>query len=135
MSVRTLFARFRHLVLYGIIGSFSAGLDFVIYTLLVEFAEMPYLMANCISVLAGISVSFMLNRSFNFKVKDRVARRFATFLAIGLSGLLLSNIILFLCIDQWGMHEVIAKILSIVLVVGLQFLLNKIITFKPANHE
>lgn len=125
----------RHLILYGIIGSFSAGLDFAIYTALVQWTGISYLAANCISVLAGISVSFMLNRSYNFKVKDCVGRRFVTFLAVGLFGLALSNLILYLCIDLCGMHKVIAKMLSIVLVVGLQFLLNKFITFKTENDE
>ena len=129
-----LFQNFRHLILYGIIGSCSAGLDFIIYTLLVQEIGMQYLAANCISVLVGISVSFMLNRSYNFKVKDHAARRFATFLTIGLLGLVMSNVILYLCIDIWGMHKIVAKLLSIVIVVGMQFLLNKFVTFKPTSH-
>ena len=125
----------RHLILYGIIGSCSAGLDFVIYTILVQLVGMPYLAANCISVLVGISVSFLMNRNYNFKVRDHVGRRFATFLAVGLFGLLLSNLILYLCIDIWGMHKIIAKILSIVLVVGVQFIINKYVTFKPSSQR
>lgn len=130
--IRQLFQKFRHLILYGIIGSFSSGTDFVIYTLLVQFVGVQYLVANCISVLVGISTSFVLNRSFNFKVKDHAKRRFAMFLTIGLSGLMISNVILYLCIDVLGKNELISKLLSIVLVVFLQFLANKYVTFKPS---
>ena len=133
--VKTLYKKFHHLVLYGIIGSFSSGLDFLIYTLLVQLVGLQYLVANCISVVAGISTSFYLNRNYNFKVKDHTKRRFSIFLTVGLCGLVMSNLILYLCIDNLGMDKLISKLLSIVLVVFFQFLVNKYLTFKPTNNE
>ena len=133
--VKTLYKKFHHLVLYGIIGSFSSGLDFLIYTLLVQLVGLQYLVANCISVVAGISTSFYLNRNYNFKVKDHTKRRFSIFLTVGLCGLVMSNLILYLCIDNLGMDKLISKLLSIALVVFFQFLVNKYLTFKPTNNE
>ena len=133
--IKTLYKRFHHLVLYGIIGSFSSGLDFLIYTLLVQLVGLQYLVANCISVVAGISTSFYLNRNYNFKVKDHTKRRFSIFLTVGLCGLVMSNLILYLCIDNMGMDKLLSKLLSIVLVVFFQFLVNKYLTFKPTNNE
>lgn len=133
--IKTLYKRFHHLVLYGIIGSFSSGLDFLIYTFLVQLVGLQYLVANCISVIAGISTSFYLNRNYNFKVKDHTKRRFSIFLTVGLCGLVMSNLILYLCIDNLGMDKLISKLLSIVLVVFFQFLVNKYLTFKPTNNE
>lgn len=133
--VKTLYKKYHHLVLYGIIGSFSSGLDFLIYTLLVQLVGLQYLVANCISVVAGISTSFYLNRNYNFKVKDHTKRRFSIFFTVGLCGLVMSNLILYLCIDNLGMDKLISKLLSIVLVVFFQFLVNKYLTFKPTNNE
>ncbi len=133
--VKTLYKKFHHLVLYGIIGSFSSGLDFLIYTLLVQLVGLQYLVANCISVVAGISTSFYLNRNYNFKVKDHTKRRFSIFLTVGLCGLVMSNLILYLCIDNLGMDKLTSKLLSILLVVFFQFLVNKYLTFKPTNNE
>lgn len=129
----SIFSRFRHLVLYGIIGTFSSALDFCIYTTLVQIVGLPYLLANCISVLAGISTSFCLNRNFNFKVKDHTKRRFAIFLTVGLCGLLLSNVILYICIDELNFNKLVSKGFSILLVVLFQFLANKMLTFKPTE--
>lgn len=128
--IAKLFRRFRHLVLYGIIGSCSSGLDFCIYTLLVRVLGIHYLLANCVSVLAGIVTSFTLNRSFNFKVKDHAKRRFAIFLTVGLCGMLLSNLILYVLIDVLEVNELFSKLMSIACVVFLQFLANKYITFS-----
>lgn len=133
--IKSYYKKFHHLVLYGIIGSFASGLDFLTYTFLVQFVGLQYLVANCISVLGGISTSFYLNRNYNFKVKDHTKRRFSIFLAVGLSGLLLSNMILYLCIESIGMDKLISKLLSIVLVVFFQFLVNKYLTFRPTNND
>lgn len=133
--INNLYGKFHHLILYGIIGVFSSGLDFVIYTLLIQLVGLPYLFANCISVLGGISTSFILNRNYNFKVKDHAKRRFSIFLTIGLCGLAFSNLILYGCVDIMNLNKIFSKVLSIVLVVFFQFLLNKYITFRKSNHE
>ena len=126
---------YRNFILYGIIGCFSSGLDFLLYTLFVNVFGWHYLMSNCISVLAGISTSFVLNRTYNFKVKDKTKKRFAIFLFVGLCGMLLSNLILYSCIGVMQMNKIVSKILSIVMVVFFQFLLNKYVTFKPTKHS
>lgn len=131
---KRLYYKFRNLILYGIIGSFSSGLDLAIYTLLVQLAGLQYLFANCISVLGGITTSFILNRNYNFQVKDNTKRRFFIFLTVGLCGLMLSNIILYVCIDLFDLNKIISKLLSIVLVVFFQFIVNKYFTFKPSNN-
>ena len=41
-KAKFIFNKFRHLILYGIIGSFAAGLDFLIYTVLVQLVGIPY---------------------------------------------------------------------------------------------
>lgn len=128
--IRKVYNKFRNLILYGIIGSFTSLLDFCVFTLLSSFAGVYYIVANCISVLIGITTSFLLNRSLNFKVKDHYKRRFVVFLCVGLCGLVLSNIILYLGIDKMHLNETLVKLASIVLVVGFQFILNKFVTFK-----
>lgn len=132
--IKSLFRKYHHLILYGVIGSFSSGLDFVIYTLLVQVIGVQYLLANCISVVAGIFTSFVLNRNYNFKVKDKTKRRFGIFLCVGFTGLLLSNLILYACINVLALNKIVSKLLSIVLVVFFQFLVNKYVTFKPNAH-
>ncbi len=128
-----LYRRFRNLILYGIIGCCSSGLDFLLFTLFVSVLEWHYIPSNCISILAGITTSFTLNRNYNFKVKDKTRKRFGIFLVVGLSGMVLSNIILWICIEQMHINAIISKFLSIVLVVFFQFLINKYVTFKPSK--
>lgn len=132
-NVQKLYNKFRNLILYGVIGSFTSFLDFCVFTLLSNVLGIHYLVSNCISVLVGITTSFLLNRTYNFKVKDKTKQRFAIFLTVGLCGLMLSNLILYVGIDIMHGNETIVKLASIVLVVGFQFLLNKFVTFRVKN--
>ncbi len=131
--IRKLYSKSRNLILYGIIGCCSSGLDFLLYTLFVSVFGWHYVFSNSLSVIAGITTSFTLNRNYNFRVKDKTKQRFSIFLAVGLCGMLLSNLILWCCIDKMEMHKIVSKLLSIVLVVSFQFLFNKYITFKPTT--
>jgi putative flippase GtrA len=129
-SILTLYSSFRNLILYGIIGSFSAGSDFVIFYILTTICGVFYLPANIISVSVGISISFLLNRKFNFQVKDNVFKRFVLFFTIGLAGLFISSLLLYCFINLMDLDKIISKVLSIVGVVLMQFFLNKNFTFK-----
>ena len=128
--ISTFYNKFRNLLLYGIIGIFSASMDFIVFYLLVNILEVFYLIANVFSVTIGITSSFILNRNYNFKVKDNTSRRFLIFFLVGLGGLILSSILLYIFIDIITQDKVISKILSIIFVVLIQFLFNTFITFK-----
>ena len=128
--IKQYYNKFRNLILYGLIGGFCAALDFCIYTALCYWDIMPYLWANIISIHVGIFTSFTLNRSINFKVKDKTATRFLSFYAVGLTGLGISELMLYLMVTVGGWNEVLCKLLSIVIVALVQFVLNKYITFK-----
>ena len=125
-----IFGKFRNLILYGIIGTLCAGLDFLVFYTLTASLAMFYLHANILSVNVGITTSFLLNRKYNFKVTDNSMKRFIIFISVGFGGLLLSSALLYFFIDILACGKVISKIVSIVFVVFLQFLLNKYITFK-----
>ena len=130
MMIKQLYFRFRNLILYGVIGGFCAALDFGVYTGLCYWNIMPYLIANIISIHIGIFTSFVLNRSFNFKVKDKVKTRFLSFYTVGLVGLGISEGMLYLMVTKEGWNEIACKLVSIVVVALIQFLLNKYITFR-----
>jgi putative flippase GtrA len=126
----------RKFILYGIIGSCCACLDFVVYTVLCML-KTNYLIANIIGIHCGIFCSFVLNRRYNFKVNDKAILRFFSFYAIGLTGLALSSGILFVMVAVCRNNAILAKVVAIIVVAIIQFFLNKFITFKriSPNHN
>jgi len=122
----------RNVALYGVIGAFSAGLDTgLFYVLHVRFGWVD-LVANILTVMVGITVSFTLNRRFNFKVFARTARRYATFFGVGLIGLGLSEVILVVGRLLGAEDSMVVKIVSVFIVAAVQFVLNKTVSFRKA---
>ena len=131
--LKALYHRYRELILYGLIGSLSAGLDFGVYTCLSRC--ITYLWANVISVHCGIFCSFVLNRNYNFKVKDRTCQRVAVFYLVGLAGLGLSELLIWVLSEKMEWNHIMSKLLTVVVVALFQFVLNKFITFRKRAAE
>lgn len=119
----------KQMVMYGIIGGFSAALDALIFKLLLDHTNINEYILNIISIHAGIFTSFILNTKFNFKATDRIGVRFLSFYTIGVSGLLLSEGLLYVG-QHLDMQVFSVKLASIIIVALYQFLLNKFITFR-----
>lgn len=133
--IKKLYKRFRNLILYGIIGSSSALLDFLIFTLLTEVFGVYYLVANCISVTCGLTNSFILNRKYNFKVTDKTLKRAVMFFAVGYCGLALNSTLLYVFINFAHFATPIAKLCAMAIEVLLQFLVNSLVTFKKTTKN
>lgn len=132
---RTFYAKFRNLILYGIIGTCTATLDFLIFTGLTRYTDIYYLVANVISCSTGLLCSFLLNRKYNFKVTDHTLRRMVIFFSVGIFGLFLSSVILHFCIDNLQLGELVSKLISIAIVVIIQFILNKYVSFRTKEQQ
>lgn len=125
-----LYSKYKNLVWYGIIGGMSVVLDFIVFFVLTYFFPEYYLLANIVSVNCGIVNSFLLNRRYNFKVKDRFIFRFIVFYLVGMTGLLISSGILYLLVDRVGINLLVSKVMTIFVVTVFQFFLNKNVTFR-----
>ena len=63
-------------------------------------------------------------------MKDNTGKRFISFYLVGLAGLGLSELLIYLLTDQFRWNYLIAKLLTVVVVALFQFCLNKLITFN-----
>ena len=77
---------FRNLILYGIIGALSSGLDMLVFSLLFKRFGINEFVSNTISVHCGIFLSFFLNSRYNFKKTDNFWGRFIPFYLMAAKG-------------------------------------------------
>lgn len=122
----------RQIILYGVIGVFSSGIDGVCFIGMNYYSLNKYI-ANFISITIGICISFLLNTYINFRVTNKVGKRAMSFFTIGYMGMLLSMLILYIGCDILNFSTVIIKIISVFIVATFQFILNKLITYKKGN--
>lgn len=119
-------------LLYCLCGGVGVTTDYGIFYLAIS-AGMWYQGANALGYLAGTLISFTLNRIFTFGVRDRVLQRLASFLAVAAVGFSASALLLWLLVTYAHLDARIAKLLTLPMVVLLQFSLNRRLTFNLSS--
>jgi putative flippase GtrA len=128
--VINLLKKYRHFIIYSLIGVTGASLDYFTFLLFTNVFHWNIIFSNVLSVTLGVTDSFVLNVLFNFKVKDKIFLRAISFYTVGAIGMGLSTLILHIFVTDLGFNKAIVKLLSLIVVVIVQYTLNKAISFR-----
>ncbi len=120
----------REFILYALIGVSGVVLDMVLFAVLTEGLCWGYQLANWVSTSAGITNNFLLNAFLNFKKRDALWGRYAKFYLVGCVGLALTALMLWVGVDVLQAPAVIVKAVSLVVVLLVQYGLNKRFSFS-----
>lgn len=119
-------------LLYCLCGGLGVSTDYAVYYLSYS-AGLWYQGANGLGYLAGTLLSFTLNRVFTFGMRDRVLQRLGLFLAVAAVGYSASAALLWALVQFAHLDPRVAKLVTLPMVVVLQFALNRRITFNAAK--
>jgi putative flippase GtrA len=128
--LRSLVARHGRLLAYAVIGLSAVVVDVGLFALLASVAGVHVLLANAISTGAALVYSFALNSFGNFKVTDRLLLRFASFAAVAGVGFAVSSVMIGISVGVFGIDPLIAKAITLPVVLALQYTLNASVTFR-----
>ena len=120
---------------YGFVGGAAFLVDYVVLVLLTEVFGMHYLLSATISFILGLVTNYLLSVVWVFNKRTLGNRwaEFAVFAIIGVIGLGLNALIMYVCTDKLGIHYMISKIISTVIVFFWNFFARKIILFKAKS--
>ena len=135
IDIQAIFTRHRNFILYGLIGLTGATVDYLFYVLFYKVFGIPPEIASFLSVSIGILNNFILNAKFNFKMTDKLLKRFGSFYAIGLTGAILSSILIYVLVSWMSVDPLVAKLITIPPVVLAQFIFNKMISFRYNDED
>lgn len=121
-------------LLYCLCGGIGVSTDYFIYYMALSFG-LWYQAANVFGYLSGTLVSFFLNRKITFSVRDKLVSRLAIFLGVAAIGFSASALMLWLMIDVMSVDAKVAKLLTLPVVVIIQFSMNRRITFSKRISE
>lgn len=125
---------FVQLVKYVLIGVLGLVVDSGIYTILTHF-KMNVEIANIISSTCGIINNFLWNSYTNFKVHDRMILRFISYFIVGQITTVFTTVSLFIFVTKLGYPHLIVKIVATFVATLIQFVINKVVTFRKAKKE
>lgn len=125
----------REAILYSAASALALAVDVGLLWLLIEHAEIHYLLAASLAFSAGTAVVYTLSVSAIFRHRRVADRRleFAAFAAIGMLGLLTNLFVLKLTVDGLGAHYMVGKALSIIFTFSLNFGLRRSLLFSAPS--
>lgn len=116
------------------VGGFSFVVDFTCLYLLTETIGWHYLASATLAFCAGLVTNYLLCLLwvFDFRRMRNRLHEFVVFGIIGLAGLLLNNLLLFLLTEEVGLHYLLSKLFAAAFVLLFNFSLRRWMLFSPA---
>ena len=119
------------------VGGFAFVVDYGCLFLLTEIFELYYLVSAAIAFILGLAVNYLLSTLWVFpdsRLNNRMIE-FMGFASIGLIGLLLNEIIIYLCSEVLCFYYMISKLISTGIVFFWNFFARKIILFTKTKNN
>ena len=131
---------------FGIVGISNTVISYIIFLLALlffqyfrVFAKTDYLIGQFCGFVVSVLWSFTLNRKFVFSDGEEKSPWFRallkTYASYALTGLIISPGLSALCVEFLRIPKVIAPIVSLLITVPLNFILNKYWAFKTPEKE
>lgn len=132
---------------FAVTGTIAAGIDFGLFALLTRLLDLHYITANLISVFIAVIFTFIFNKFWTFRSLDKKSMHTQSvkYLVISSIAYVLQQVFLFVLVAYTPLEKVLgsledlgAKVISVLLVMFLNFFGNKYWTFSdtlPKSQE
>lgn len=120
---------------YTFVGGFAFLVDFATLFLLTEYCYLHYLISAGIAFIFGLIVNYLLSIKwvFNVSVMDSRLMEFVVFTLIGIIGLGLNELFLWILTDILLIYYLISKIITAGIVYFWNFFARKVILFNKSK--
>lgn len=110
-----------------IVGGTATVIDFIVLFLLKEYIGLNEIVANTISFTVSVIYNYIASVKWVFDVDEakNKSTQFITFITFSIIGLLLNNLILWICIDKLSIYYLIGKVIATGIVMVFNFITRK----------
>lgn len=122
----------RQFTQYVLVGGLAFIVDISVLFLATEMAGLHYLISASIAFLAGLATNYLLCIVwvFDFRALNNKVHEFIIFGAIGILGLLLNNLLMYLLTEHMGLHYLVSKIVAAIAILLFNFSLRRTLLFR-----
>lgn len=117
---------------YGVVSCTALVVDFSCLVLLTEFFGINHLISALVGFIFGLLVNYLLSILWVFHgiKQNNDKQAFIVFTVIGIIGLFLTELIMWIMTDLLGIHYVISKVVSAIIVFVWNFTVRKKFVFN-----
>jgi putative flippase GtrA len=124
---------------YTFVGGFAFLIDFGTLFILTEYVHIHYLISAGIAFIFGLTVNYFLSVKwvFNSRAMENRWLEFFLFAVIGIVGLGLNELFLWILTDMLMIYYLLSKIITTIIVYFWNFFARKLMLFNKQNltHE
>lgn len=115
---------------FGIVGILNTLINWTIFAIL-NFLGMYYIISNIIAYVIATINSYIWNSKWVFKYKGEDKKETTgKFILLNLFGLSLNTVILYLFVDLMRFNKLIALVITTIIVMIINYILNKVWVFN-----
>jgi putative flippase GtrA len=116
---------------FAAVGAVGTAAHFATLILLVQSVGWPPALATAPGFLVGAAVNYSLNYHLTFQSRARHAAAMPRFLAIALASMLLNVATVWALVHWHSAHYLLGQVVATTLVLVLNFVANRALTFGP----
>ncbi len=135
MSIcKDLYRKYKELILYLIFGVLATVINIVAFWICNDICHVEYKLSNVIAWTLSVIFAFMTNKLLVFesknKSKEETTKEAVAFVGARLFSLVVDMILMVIMIDTIKMNSLVAKIISNVVVVIINYIFSKFLIFR-----
>jgi putative flippase GtrA len=124
----------RQFLKYLVCGGFATISDMIVLFILSNVLHINHLVAAAFGFLVGVATNYTLNTLLVFQSQGKIKREFSLFALIGIGGLLWTELILWVLVDNLKIYLMLAKMVAVVLVLFWNFFMRKKFVFPTESN-
>lgn len=122
---------FRQAIIYAFVGAIATAVDWGSFYVLNLLCKVDYKVAVCMSFTLGSAVNYILNKKLTFNDQTKqIAAQLSVFAILAAISLLMSVFLMFVQVKLLGMLPMPARIVTTSIMLAVNFLMHKFITFN-----
>ena len=134
-TIKGLYLEYKEIINYLIFGVLSTGVNFASYFIFAKLFHIDEVVSSGLSWFCAVLFAYITNKIFVFESKTKTVKEFikemmSFFACRVLSGILCDVGTFALMVKVLNINDVIAKIVTQIMVVILNYVLSKLVIFK-----
>ncbi len=115
------------------VGAFASIIDILCFAILAELLNVYYLFANLFAFLIGLIINYFLSVTWVFTANSspKRSKQFFQFFLVAIVGLVINQLILWICVDFFYVNMLFSKILATLIAFIWNFTARRYFIFTP----
>ena len=133
-NIKELILKYRELIIYGIFGVMTTGVDFGLYTLLTRALHIGEAFSQGISVAAAIVFAYIVNKIFVFRDTKNspviIIKQFLSFASMRTVSGLFQIFCVWLFVERLSFYDMAVKAIVAIIVILTNYIISKFLVFR-----